>query len=130
METAGERLETLAARSARAFIHGTERRRAALDRTARLLDAVSYTAVLGRGFALVRDETGAPLRAVADTKAGQTVSIEFADGRIGARIDGEPPPLVASTEQADPADPPAPETATKRKREKPQRADGGQGTLF
>ena len=42
--------------------------------------------MLKRGFALVRDQDGHPVLAAADTRAGDTISIEFADGKVGAKV--------------------------------------------
>ena len=39
-------------------------------------------------LALVRDDHGQPLHAAANVGSGQRLSIEFADGRIGATADG------------------------------------------
>ena len=52
------------------------------------MNALSYRGVLARGFALVRDEAGHPLHAAADVGSGARMSIEFADGRVGATADG------------------------------------------
>jgi exodeoxyribonuclease VII large subunit len=52
-----------------------------------LLTSYSYHGVLERGFALVRDETGAPVRSAKTLAAGAAISIEFADGTITARRD-------------------------------------------
>ena len=46
--------------------------------------AFSYRGVLSRGFALVRDGDGQPLRAAAAVQPGMPLDIEFADGRVGA----------------------------------------------
>ena len=57
----------------------------------RLLESFSYQGVLARGFAVVRDEAGRPVTAAATLKGGQAVSLEFSDGRKGARIEGARP---------------------------------------
>jgi exodeoxyribonuclease VII large subunit len=44
--------------------------------------------VLNRGFALVRNQDGHPVLAAAETHAGDTISIEFADGKVGAKVTG------------------------------------------
>jgi exodeoxyribonuclease VII large subunit len=54
-----------------------------------LLAAYSYRGVLARGFALVRDGDGRPLRTAAAVRSGTRLDIEFSDGRIGATADGE-----------------------------------------
>ncbi|MBM3648308.1 MAG: exodeoxyribonuclease VII large subunit [Alphaproteobacteria bacterium] len=52
----------------------------------KLLESYSFRSVLQRGFALVRDQDGHPVLAAAQTEPGATIAIEFADGRIGARV--------------------------------------------
>ena len=59
--------------------------------------AFSYRGVLGRGFALVRDMTGKPVRVAAAVKAGMRLNIEFTDGRVGAVADGDGPHGSAAT---------------------------------
>ncbi len=54
-----------------------------------MLNAFSYRGVLARGFALVRDGEGHPLRSAAAVGAGMRLDIEFSDGRVGATADGE-----------------------------------------
>ena len=48
----------------------------------KLLSAVSYQAVLARGFALVRREDDTPVRSAAEVGRGATLDLEFADGRV------------------------------------------------
>ena len=59
-------------------------RRARLDGLARQLEALSYNAILARGFALVRDADGGPLTRAADVAPGTRLSISFADGQVAA----------------------------------------------
>ena len=59
-------------------------RDARLDRSYQLLHAFSYQSVLERGFALVRDGAGHPLRSAAAVQPGMPLDIEFADGCVGA----------------------------------------------
>ena len=54
--------------------------RGGLAAAGRLLDGVSYRAVLERGFALVRGEKGAVKRRAAAISAGERLAIKFADG--------------------------------------------------
>jgi len=68
----------------------------AVDRKSRDLAAVAgrhvllgHQSVLKRGFALVRDDKDQIVRAAATLSAGQAVSIELADGRKNAVIDGK-----------------------------------------
>jgi len=81
-----------------------------------LLAAFSYRGVLARGFALVRDRAGRPLRAAAGVTVGAPMDIEFADGHVGARAE------VVQTSTAPRPEPP---------RRRPRRGSHpGQGNLF
>ncbi len=83
-----------------------------------LLKAFSYQGVLNRGFALVRDGEGRPLRSAATVAAGMRLDIEFADGRVGATAEGaakEAPPQAGG--------------ARPRPRGR-SGGSGGQGSLF
>jgi exodeoxyribonuclease VII large subunit len=51
--------------------------------------------VLARGFALVRDEQGVALHAAASIGPGARLSLEFADGRVGATADMDRAPATA-----------------------------------
>ncbi|HWV51887.1 exodeoxyribonuclease VII large subunit [Pseudorhodoplanes sp.] len=66
-----------------------ERRHIRLESAEKLLNAFSYRAVLSRGFALVRDGKGFPLRASSEVTPGMSLDIEFADGRVSATADKE-----------------------------------------
>jgi exodeoxyribonuclease VII large subunit len=98
---AQERARALAqfeARLGRAVAEAQRRRQTRLAAAAQILGAVSYRSVLARGFALVRDATGAPLRRAAAIAARQPLRLEFADGEIAATADGpasESPPRRA-----------------------------------
>ena len=112
-----EALMRLAARMVRAYDERLQSRRAQLVSAWQLLGAMSYRGVLSRGFALVRDETGTPLRRAGEVRRTQRLEIEFADGKVGAIAGGRVgPPLT----------PPA---LLPRRRAKPDK-DEGQGTLF
>ncbi|MGD9882071.1 MAG: exodeoxyribonuclease VII large subunit [Reyranella sp.] len=75
----GDRLQ----RCGREFLQNCRRR---VEQADKLLESYSFRSVLERGFALVRDQDGHPVLAAADLRAGDTVAIDFADGRIGARV--------------------------------------------
>lgn len=62
-------------------------RQGRLGAAAGMLESLSWERVLDRGFAVVRDGGGAPVARAAALAAGQEVSIQFADGRLAARID-------------------------------------------
>jgi exodeoxyribonuclease VII large subunit len=51
------------------------------------LESVSPQSVLKRGFAIVRDEMGKPVARAKETKTGQPIVTEFADGRIRSRVE-------------------------------------------
>ena len=86
-----------------------------VDQLGKLLESYSFHSVLKRGFALVRDQDGRPVLAAADTRAGDTIGIEFGDGEVRARVSdgttGTRPP------------------AASRKRE-PSGSGGNQGSLL
>jgi exodeoxyribonuclease VII large subunit len=91
-------------------------RAARVERAERLLAAVSYRGILARGFALVRDLEGRPLRIAAAVSPGLRVDIEFSDGRVRALTEGK-----AETAPSSPTAPAKP----------PRRSGGpGQGSLF
>ena len=96
LERCGEQTTAFGARSRRAIMALLDQRGARVERAERLLAAFSYREVLKRGFALVRDAAGRPLRTAAEVSAGARLDIEFTDGRIGAVAEGEarmrPPP--------------------------------------
>ncbi len=110
-ERMADRLEQFGERLKR---HGSDllqNGRRQVDQAAKLLESYSFHSVLNRGFALVRDQDGQPVLAAAGTSTGQTIGIEFADGKIGARV----------TEGAGGTPKPAPPPA-------PRRRDGGSGS--
>lgn len=43
---------------------------------------------LGRGFAMVRDAGGKPVTRVGHVAPGQSVSVQFSDGAVGAKVEG------------------------------------------
>src|SRR5690606_11897956 len=62
-----------------------------LDGAAKLLESYSYHGVLKRGYAVVRDGAGKPIRSGAGQKAGAPLDIEFAEDRLGAVVAGGTP---------------------------------------
>ncbi len=85
-----ERVVVFTQRAERAVRTLIATRLARYERDAQLLAAFSYRGVLARGFALIRDAAGQPLHSVTAITAGMPIEIEFSDGRVGARADGEP----------------------------------------
>ena len=51
------------------------------------LDAMSPLKVLGRGFSMVTDESGAPLRRAQDAAVGSQVTARLASGRLLCRVE-------------------------------------------
>jgi len=113
---ARERVGVALSRAERAIAILIDLRYARLDRAAQLLTALSYHGVLARGFALVRSDTGRPLRAAGAINPGARLDIEFADGRV--RATAEARALIGPASSAQPA------------RRKTRRSDPGQGSLF
>jgi exodeoxyribonuclease VII large subunit len=112
-----ERTNTLYARIESLISSQLERRSGRLDRASGLLSAFSYRGTLARGFALVRDASGTPLRSAQAVSAGTALDIEFADGHVSA----------AATSGSAPRAPSAPASAPKPK---VTPGSGGQGDLF
>jgi exodeoxyribonuclease VII large subunit len=101
IEQYGERLQRC---GTELLAHGERQ----VEQLGKLLESYSFHSVLTRGFALVRDQDGHPVMTAAETRAGDTIAIEFADGRVGARV---------TEGLATAPRPPAP----------PRRRDGGSG---
>ncbi len=111
-----ERVAIFAGRAERAVRGLIAARLARCERDGQLLAAFSYRGVLARGFTLVRDAAGQPLRTAAAVAAGTAMEIEFVDGRVGARADGR----VSAVK-------PFPAALKPRSR---RDSDPGQGSLF
>lgn len=119
-----EHLQMLAGRNNHAFRAIMERRRFALNGQGKLLATLSHKSVLERGFALVRDESGAMIRAVSGVSAGQLIEVEMMDGRLNSRVEDTGSDTSSTPKTKKPA-----QTAPKpRKKQNFDR--GGQGSLF
>jgi exodeoxyribonuclease VII large subunit len=81
-----DRLEQYGERLRRCGTELLEHGRRQVDHFGKLLESYSFHSVLNRGFALVRNQDGHPVLVAAETHAGDTISVEFADGRIGAKV--------------------------------------------
>ena len=79
-----ERLVALALRGESALAGDLSRRRALMQAQGRMLESLSYRNVLKRGYALVRDEAGHPVKGAADLGPGRAIGIEFSDGTVEA----------------------------------------------
>jgi exodeoxyribonuclease VII large subunit len=86
-----ERAQRLAERARRALLTALQRFDARVAHSGQLLSALSDRGVLARGFALVRDEHGHAVHAAAAIGPSAHLSIEFADGRVGATADADRP---------------------------------------
>jgi exodeoxyribonuclease VII large subunit len=93
-----ERTQALAARALRAHGARLAAARRALDALARVMDGISYRAVLERGFALVRGADGSIRRRAETIVSGEKLGLVFADGVVdvqavgGKRGSEKPPP--------------------------------------
>ena len=102
-----------------------------LDNVGKLLDANSFERVLERGFALVTDGDGRPLKRAADAERGAEVTLRFADDSRQARLDpatGEGEGATAKSKAEKPAVAVSPK-ASKAKTAKPKTNDN-QDSLF
>uniref|UniRef100_UPI0025FD2627 exodeoxyribonuclease VII large subunit n=1 Tax=uncultured Hyphomicrobium sp. TaxID=194373 RepID=UPI0025FD2627 len=127
VDRCGERLDAQTTRARRAMAAALDRGRRQLDGHGKLLASLGYQSVLARGFALVRDTTGAMIRSTAATQAGQAIQIEFADGRISADVTGTAGPGRSPSGPAPSAPSSSGEKAPPAAR---PRATKGQGSLF
>ena len=75
-----QRLESLTARLQNTAKLQFEKKLQRLNATGQLLESLSYHSVLRRGFVLVRDADGHTVMRAADVKAGDALSLTFADG--------------------------------------------------
>lgn len=92
VERYNDQVEKLALRGAGSLRRFLDAKAAALVSQTKLLTSLGYQSVLRRGFALVRDADGRPVQAAADTHSGFALDIEFHDGRVAARVEGEAAP--------------------------------------
>lgn len=115
-----QRLEELDGRALRAEKRVLGDLSQRLSNFEKLLQSYSYQGVLARGYAVVRDAKGKPIRASAGQKLGVALQIEFA---AHDRLD-----VVVTGEASAPAD------VSRPKKAKPETSDpikgGGQGQLF
>ena len=104
------RLDDLQGRMTRAMAGAHERRAQRLMAASRMLESLSYTSVLARGYAVARDAaTGQPLTRAAQIAPAQRLELEFADGRANAIAEGK---------------------AARKRGGKARKPSGSQGSLF
>jgi exodeoxyribonuclease VII large subunit len=85
-----EKITALDSRMLPALRRHLQRRSDRLDNAAKLLRGYSYEGVLERGFALVLNDKGQPVRNVASALPGSAITVQVADGRFGAVVGGKP----------------------------------------
>ena len=76
------RLNEYQRRSVRGLTQLLARRKERLLAETKLFASLNYRAVLSRGFAIIRNDSGRPLRQAIDVGNNAKLSIEFADGNI------------------------------------------------
>jgi exodeoxyribonuclease VII large subunit len=104
-----QRLADLGRRMALSVSAAGERRAARLSALAQVLGGLSYRSVLTRGFALVRDREGRPVRAAAGLAPPALISLEFADGQVRAEVTDAETPRVRSRPVKPAGKPPGPQ---------------------
>ncbi|MBL6762177.1 MAG: exodeoxyribonuclease VII large subunit [PS1 clade bacterium] len=127
---AAERLGALMARAGRQMQTTIDKQQAGLAALSRQLRLLSYENVLERGFALVLDETGKPLRAAAQANPGSLLDIRLAaEQRVAARVESGGAAAKAPVEKST-ASKTTPKKAKKPKPSGGSSGDGGQGQLL
>lgn len=85
---AASRTADLDQRLGRSYRQVIERAGRDLAAQIRLIESLSYTKVLSRGFALVRDADDAPVTAAAGAPNGADWTVEFHDGKVPVKVTG------------------------------------------
>lgn len=86
-----DRITDLARRSDSALTMMLDQRKRGLGAQARMLQSLSYHSVLGRGFAVIRDQDRKVLARATQVDAGTMLAIEFADGEVSALASSDQP---------------------------------------
>ncbi|PLX36111.1 MAG: exodeoxyribonuclease VII large subunit [Hyphomicrobiales bacterium] len=121
-----DRVESASRRMEQGMRLRLERARQRFDATAKLMETLSYKNVLKRGFALVRDDAGKPVRAAAGVASGSALEIEFADGRLDVVAAGGSKPPSGEPSAAKPPS----SKSSARKPAAPKKTKPEQGSLF
>lgn len=112
-----QRLSETAMRGDRAVDQSLTTLRRTTAETGRLLVSLAYPEVLKRGYAIVSGAAGAVTRSD-EIKPGMALTLQFADGSVGATADGD----VKAEDVSKPV--------RKRPRKTRKSPEGGQGSLF
>ena len=89
IERQRESVAELEARLIRGYGGRVQRAKASLDTGARILESVSFQAVLNRGFVLVRGPGGELKRRASAVKPGESLKLRFADAEANAVAAGK-----------------------------------------
>ncbi|MBX8784078.1 exodeoxyribonuclease VII large subunit [Ochrobactrum sp. GRS2] len=119
-------IANLQRRGDQAMRHSLQKYRTRSLELSRLMETLSHTSVLKRGFAIVLNDQGLPVKAAAAVQTGENLTLRFHDGDRSVIADGSSPAPAAQTPKMQSAEPPAKDKKTKAPRAK----DSGQGTLF
>ena len=120
LSQSARRVSELSVRGQRAEERVLSDRRKRLDHAGRLLESYSYQGVLERGFALVRNDAGVPIRASKGMKVGDALELEFSHGdRVPVSVSGKSKVQINKT-------PKTPKAPAASKKPDP----GNQGQLF
>jgi exodeoxyribonuclease VII large subunit len=82
-----QRVDELSGRLAASTRHLLSLERAGLDALSQRLASLSPQAVLERGFAILTDPAGVPLRSVRQVQPGERLQARLADGSLSATVD-------------------------------------------
>lgn len=127
MQFSAEKLHALMARAARHMQTEMARQADAVSALARQLRLLSHENVLERGFALVLDARGKPLRRAAQAETGSLLDIRLADAeRLTARVESRDESLPKAEPKREPKKEPKAKVKSKRK----PSGDDGQGQLL
>jgi exodeoxyribonuclease VII large subunit len=86
LERQAERVSRISERLEPAVLRHIALRRAGLDTMAQLFDSLNYRAVLSRGYTLIWDANGRPVRSAKGAADGEVLAVEFADGKLDATV--------------------------------------------
>lgn len=112
-------LEGLSRRLIDSTAHRVNAYDAKLQSVGTLLETLSYSRTLERGYALVRDEKGEVVKKAKGLNEGQILDIQFTDKAVSAKIDAPTAPLKANPSKG------------KAKTSEPQKSKASkQGDLF